>query len=293
MNVIFGGLFYFFIALIGITPFFILYLFSDFTRIVLGNWIKYRQKVIQSNLKRVFPDKPDKEINKLIKLTYQNLADNLAESLKTFTLRKSAIAKRHKILNPELLDKYLQNGQSVIGVTAHYNNWEWGSVSAGVQTPYRYIAFYKPIRNKIINKAILKSRSRCGTELVSIYETSKTFEANKNKPCVYLMAADQSPSVKQLKHAYWIKFLGQRTAFLHGVEKHAKANNYPVIYINIQRIKRGYYTVELTDLSNNPSALEDGELTKRYAKKLEEIIIAKPENWLWSHKRWKHSPATK
>nr|WP_319398522.1 lysophospholipid acyltransferase family protein [uncultured Carboxylicivirga sp.] len=290
MNIILGGLFYFFIVLIGILPFFILYGLSDFARIVIGNWIKYRRNVIVENLTRVFPDKKEAEINKLVKLVYKNLADNLAESLKTFTLRKSTIAKRHKILNPELLEKYLNNGQSVIGVTAHYNNWEWGSVSAGIQTPYHYIAFYKPINNRIIDKAILKSRSRCGTQLVSIYETSKCFEENKNNPSIYLMAADQGPSAKQIKHSYWIDFLGQKTAFLHGIEKHAKANNYPVVYIDIQRVKRGYYTVELSELCDDPSKLDDGELTKRYAKKVEEIIIAQPENWLWSHKRWKRSP---
>jgi len=290
MSVLVGIIFYFFIALIGITPFFMLYILSDLARLVICNLLKYRYKVIESNLKRAFPNKPQSDINQIIRLNYRNLADNLTESLKTFTLSKKAIVKRHKILNPELLDQYLNNNQSVIGVTAHYNNWEWGSVSAGIQTPYRYIAFYKPIKNKIINKAILKSRSRCGTQLVSIYKTSKTFEKNKNNPCVYLMAADQSPSGKQLKHAYWLDFLGIKTAFLHGVEKHAKANNLPIVYIDIQRVKRGYYTVELSKLCDDPAVLEDGEITKRYVKKLEEIIVAKPENWLWSHKRWKHTP---
>lgn len=290
MSVLLGFIFYFFIALLGVTPFFMLYLLSDLARLVICNLLKYRYKVIESNLKRAFPNKSEKDINQIIRLNYRNLADNLVESLKTFTLSKRAIVKRHKILNPELLDQYLNNNQSVIGVTAHYNNWEWGSVSAGLQTPYRYIAFYKPIRNKIINKAILKSRSRCGTQLVSIYETSKTFEQNKNNPRIYLMAADQSPSGKQLKHAYWYDFFGIKTAFLHGVEKHAKANNLPVVYIDIQRVERGYYTVELSKLCDNPAVVEDGEITKRYVKKLEEIIVAKPENWLWSHKRWKHTP---
>jgi len=290
MNYFLGGIFFFFIGLIGVTPFFMLYGISDFAQIVIGRWIKYRRKVIFENIKRAFPKKSDQEIDKMIKLVYQNLTDVLIESLKSFTLSKASIVKRHKILNPQLLDKYLQNNQSVIVVTAHYNNWEWGSLSAGIQTNYKYIAFYKPINNPIINRAILKSRSRCGTHMASIYETSKSFEDNKNRPRVFLMAADQSPSSKQLNHAYWFDFLDQPTPFLHGLEKHARFNGYPVLYVNIQRKRRGYYTMELSELCNNPNVLDDGELTLRYVKKVEEIVKAQPENWLWSHKRWKHSP---
>ncbi len=290
MNYFLSGLFFFFVGLFGIMPFFVLYLFSDFAKIVLGRIIKYRRKVIYTNLKNAFPNKDEKELDRLVKLTYQNLTDNLAESLKTFTMSKRSIVKRHKILNPELLDKYYEKGQSIIGVAAHYNNWEWGSLSAGLQSKYGFIALYKPLSNPIIDKALRKSRSKCGTILASIYNTSKIFEENKGQPKVYLMAADQSPSHPQLKHALWYNFLGRETAFLHGLEKHAKANNYPVVYIDIQRKKRGYYSVELSELSDKPGVLRDGELTERYVRKLESVIIQQPENWLWSHKRWKHTP---
>lgn len=58
--------------------------------------------------------------------------------------------------------------------------------------------------------------------------------------------------------------------------------------MDYQRIKRGYYTAQLSVLSENPAALEKGEITKKYFAKLEEIIRKKPEDWLWTHKRWKH-----
>ncbi|MCU4175924.1 lysophospholipid acyltransferase family protein [Carboxylicivirga sp. N1Y90] len=288
MNLLLAALFYFFAGLIGIMPFWLIYQFSNFASFVLGKGIKYRRKVILENLQQTFPDKPKQWIDETISKTYLNLSDNLLESFKSFTMLKSSIRKRHKIVNPELLDKYIKNKQSVIGVTAHYNNWEWGSLSAGLQTNYNYIAFYKPLSNSIINKTLKNSRSKCGTKLASIANTSSTFESYKNEPHIYLMAADQSPSGTQIKNALWFDFLGRDTAFLHGIEKHSRNNNFPVVYIDIQRIKRGYYEVTLQELCDNPSELTDGEITERYVRKLEDVISKKPENWLWSHRRWKH-----
>ncbi len=251
--------------------------------------IKYRVNVISGNLRRAFPEKNDKEINTLKNKTYKNLIDNIIEGFKTFSMRKSTIVKRHKVLNPEILEPYFKDQKSLIGVTAHYGNWEWGSLSASLQTPYKVVALYKPLSNKYIDTILCKSRSRCGTELVSIYETSKIFEKYRNEPYIYLMAADQSPSHKELPKAYWKDFLGINTAFLHGLEKHANNNNFAVVYLDIQRVKRGFYEIEVTILSEEPNQLKNGELTEMYVRKLESVIKAKPENWLWSHNRWKHT----
>jgi len=100
-----------------------------------------------------------------------------------------------------------------------------------------------------------------------------------------MMAADQSPS--NHSKAIWVNFLGIETAFLHGPEKHAVLNDYPVFYIHVERVKRGFYTCELSLLADNPGILPEGEITRRYAAKVESIIREKPENWLWSHRRWK------
>lgn len=270
-------------------PYFIMYLFSDFMRFIMRHTIKYRVKVIDANLRKAFPEKSEKEIKLLVNKAYKNLIDNIIEGIKTFSMRKSQIVKRHKLMNPEILEPYFKENRSLIGVTAHYNNWEWGSLSASLQTPYNVAALYKPLSNKYIDKIMRNSRSRCGTELVSIYETSKTFEKYKNKPYIYLMAADQSPSLRELPKAYWKDFLGINTAFLYGLEKHAKNNNYAVFYIDIQRVKRGFYELTLSIIADNPTQLQDGELTEKYVQKLESVIKAEPANWLWSHKRWKHN----
>ena len=129
------------------------------------------------------------------------------------------------------------------------------------------------------------SRAKFRTTLASIYETSLVFEHHANTPSVYIMASDQSPS--NASKSYWIKFLGRETAFLHGPEKYARMYNYPVMYVDVQRVKRGYYTLEAVLLTDDPASLPEGELTLMYSEKLGESIRKNPGSWLWSHKRWK------
>jgi len=284
--------FLFFIFLVSILPFKLIYLFSNFASFIMANVVKYRSQVVYDNLEKSFPEKSKTELKTIANKFYLNLTDNLLESFKSFTMKKSSIIKRHKITNPELLESLLTKHKGIIGVTAHYANWEWGSQSGSLQCKNKFTALYKPLKNKYINQILKKSRTKCGTELISIYKTSAMFEQFKDQGYVFLLAADQSPAGgKQLDNAYWFDFFGRKTAFLNGPEKHAKNNNYPVVYIDIQRIKRGHYEIELSLLSDKPNDLNDGEIIHLYKNKLEEVIRRKPEDWLWSHKRWKRSPA--
>jgi KDO2-lipid IV(A) lauroyltransferase len=99
------------------------------------------------------------------------------------------------------------------------------------------------------------------------------------------MASDQSPSKPD--KAMWVNFLGRETAFLHGPEQYAKKYDLPVIFVDIQRVRRGYYELNLALITDKPRETSEGEITQLYARHLEEAILTKPENWLWSHRRWK------
>jgi len=145
------------------------------------------------------------------------------------------------------------------------------------------------MNNKYIDKFARWSRSRFGTTLVSIKETSTSFEKWKDAKTLFLMAADQGMPKQFSERAYWIRFLNHEIPFLHGMEKHARLNNLPVVYIDVQRERRGWYTLELSVLTTTPLELENGKLTELYARKLESVILKKPENWLWSHNRFKLS----
>ena len=285
MKIISTGFFLVFVFLIGITPFRILYIFSDFIRFFIYNIIGYRKKVVFENLRNCFPDKTEAEIRKLTKLSYTNLTDVIVESIKAFSMSDAELIKRYKLIHTEALKKYEDGGLDFILATCHYSNWEWGSLSPALQVKHKLIALYKPLSNPYLEKILVKSRSRTGTQLASIYKTSELFKSKKDVPVSYMMAADQNPG--NPTKAIWINFLGRPTAFLDGIERYAKAYDLPVVFADIKRIKRGYYTVYLETLTDTPRSLPEGKITQLYVGKLVEAINRQPENWLWSHKRWK------
>lgn len=286
MDFFFAILFFVFVALLGILPFFLVYTFSSFMGYLISRVIRYRRDVVEDNIRRSsLPEMDSNEFGKLVNTVYKNMTDVLIEGIKGFTMSDKTLFKRYKILNPEVLDPYFEKSQSVMGVLGHYNNWEWGSLAAAKQLKHKIVALYKPLSNKRIDKYAIKIRARYGTELASIFKTSLTFKENVNNTTLFLLVADQSPSNE--RRAYWVDFMGRQTAFLHGPEMYAKKNNLPVIFIDIQREKRGCYEVKLVLLADDPNALEDGEITRRYAKALEKQILKNPENWLWTHRRWK------
>lgn len=275
-----------FIVLFGLTPFWLLYRVSDVFRFLLRRVAGYRCEVVSCNLSDSFPGKSEEELNEIEQGFYRNLTDILVEGIKGFTMTRSQFVRRYKVVNPEVVMPYIKAGRSVIVVTAHYNNWEWGTGSASRQVECNVVGFYKPLSNPLLDRFLRYSRQRCGTTLASIRQTTLTFEKYCSAPAIFLMAADQNPAKPD--NAVWVNFLGRETAFLHGPEKHARANNLPVIYAHIVRKRRGWYELVLEPLVDSPNELPYGEITRRYAAKVEEVIRANPANWLWSHKRWKH-----
>ncbi len=278
-------LFRFFIFVFKLTPFWLLYLQSDIIYFLVYRVIGYRKKVVWQNLKNSFPEKTDIELKKITKGFYKNLSDITVESIKGFSMSKKALLKRYKVLNAEIADKYLAQNKSVIAVASHYANWEWGVLCLSLQFKHKSVGLYKPLSNKYIDNYMKKSRAAWGMNLLSIRETHQYIEKKNTAPSIYFMVSDQSPS--NVDKAYWINFLNQDTACLHGVENYAKKYDIPVVYGHISRIKKGYYEFSVSMVEPNPKETADGEITKAYMKILEEHILKKPENWLWSHKRWK------
>jgi Kdo2-lipid IVA lauroyltransferase/acyltransferase len=280
-----GYLFFRFVTfLFSLMPFRLMYWLSDFTAFMLRKVFKYRYKVIYENLKNSFPNKTEEEIKHIVKGAYSNLADITLEGIKCFSMSESTICKRYVFTNPSVLNDSDRAGGNSIVMAAHYGNWEWGTVGFPLFIKKCVVGFYKPLSNKYIDAYGRKSRGNTGLELVSIAKTAWAFEAFKDRPASYVLVSDQNPASDK---AHWVNFLNQDTACLYGGDKYARHYNYPVYFTVIERIKRGFYTVTLEELILNPREAPPEGITQIFMNRLEKQITAQPENWLWSHKRWK------
>lgn len=278
--------FRFFAFLFSIMPFSFVYGLSNFICFMLHRVLHYRYKVVVDNITRSFPDMPAAEMKKVIRRFYRDLSDILVESIKGCSMTEKQVRKRFIVKNADILEPYRQRSQSVIAVTSHTGNWEWGILGAPFYTSMLTFGLYKPLSNKRMDNYMKKNRCRNGSHLISIYITAISFERYMKESSLVMMVSDQSPS--NPGKAIWVDFLGRDTACPHGAEKYAKIYNLPVFYFTIHRFKRGHYEVEFFHITDSPRSEPEGQITKTYMKKLEEYLRKYPSNWLWSHKRWKH-----
>lgn len=283
-------LYYLVIIPISLLPFPLLYGLSDFLFILFYYVLGYRKKIVLGNIQRSFPEKSHDEHLEIAKKFYQHFCDLILESLKTFTISEKEVLKRVTCKNPEVINKYYDRKQSVILAGGHYNNWEIFAVAVSALIKHKAIAIYKPLSNKYFDKKMRDTRSKYGLYMISTKIVKQIFEQEANNLTATIFAIDQSPS--NPKSAHWMKFLNQDTAVLFGTEKYAKAYNYPVVYGRINKEKRGHYSFEFFDVTDQPAATAHGEITEKITQLLETDIRNIPEYWLWSHRRWKHRPET-
>lgn len=277
-------LFRFVIFVFSLIPFWLLYRISDGLAWLLYKVVKYRRKVVFSQLTQSFPNKNKNEIARIAKASYANLADVIVESIKGFTMSAQELKDRYKFLNiQEAIDLH-RRGISSIHIAPHYNNWEWGAMSYPLWLPDPVLGFYKPLSNPYIDQYSQANRGRFNLQLIPIGETALAFEQYKEQATTYVFMSDQSTWSDK---AHWVTFLGQDTACPYGPDKYARLLNLPTFYLDVRRIKRGWYELYFEPLTDANSALKEAEITELFMKRLEKTLYDKPEYWLWSHKRWK------
>ena len=272
----------------SLLPFSILYVLSDFIYLIVYYLIGYRKKVVRENLKRSFPDKTDRELLTLEKKFYHHLCDLLFESIKMATISKEEMSRRMKILNYEPLLKHYDENKSVLLITSHYGNWEWtSSFSMYLPADKPMYQVYKQLKNKFFDRLIYNLRIRFGSVNVEVNELFDVLSSLKQQGKMGMIGliSDQSPSRKGIK--YQSQFLNQRTPVITGTEIIAKKYDFPVYFVQIRRVKRGYYTCNPVPICLHPQESGKFEITEKYIRLLEQEIMAEPAYWLWSHRRWK------
>ena len=254
---------------------------------ILLRLVGYRKSVIKQNLNNSFPNKSSQEKIRITKDFYWHFAQFLTEMIKMFSISKNSIRKRVQFKNKELIQYYYSKRKDVILVLGHYGNWEWGLLATSLVSDHEMVGIYKPLSSFFWNQQIMKLRSRFGATLVSMKESARYLFKKGNEPRLIGVIGDQTPTKNEVD--YWTTFLNQETAVFSGTEKLAKKLNCPVVFVHIDKIKNGYYEISFELINENPQAHPEREITNLHTQKLEEKIKERPELWLWSHRRWKHS----
>ncbi len=277
----------FFIRILAKFPFWLLYIISDLLYLLVYYIIRYRKNVVFENLQYAFPEKTNAERTAIAKKYYRHFSDLTMESLKTGGMNEKDFRKRMKLKNPELIDPFYDKGKSAVVLTMHYNNWEWG-IFLGEYVKHKILAVYKPLHNETFDDYMRKSRSRFKTELIKNNQVLRRvlLARNKKEPVVVWLAGDQTPPEY---HKFWFNFLNRAAMFYPGPAFISKRFNQPVFFMKIEKTARGKYLTSIELLFEQTQNISEEEIISTYIKKMEEVIREKPEYYLWSHKRWKHT----
>lgn len=273
--------------IITLLPLPVLYIFSDFLYLVLYYVVSYRRNVVATNLKNSFPEKTDKELKIIEKKFYRHLSDILVETFKSTHMTRANQKKRFTYSNLDIIDKLREGKRDIIAIMGHYNNWEWPTLLP-YYLKYKTIIIYKPLQNKYFNRFINNHRSEHGIVLTPTSQVIREIiNCRKNDiNTVSVFISDQIPSKGDIK--YWTTFLNQDTAVFTGAGKIASKYDMAVVFFHVQKVKRGYYNLNIEPLFDHTEGLSEEMITEKHVRKLEEIIKEKPEYWIWSHRRWKH-----
>lgn len=290
---IFVAIFYAFIWLLAWLPLSVLYFVSDFLFLIVYYLARYRRKVARQNLQNSFPEKSEKEIRRIERRFYLHFCDYIVETIKLVHISKKTLRKRFKFKNLHVLEDYYTKNQNIIVLLGHYGNWEWTTFAKNAlsnHNEYKAYSIYHPLKNKAFDKFMLRLRSKSGSVLVPQKKVLRTMlETQRNNTSgFFCFIADQRPN--RNTDTFWLNWLNQDTQPIVGPEKLAQKTAYPVLYFDIQKTKRGYYTGEFIVMTENPRELPEFELTKQYMHLMEKTILRNPAYWLWTHKRWKRKP---
>lgn len=283
-------LLYSIIRILSHIPFRVMYFISDCLFYLVYYVFRYRRRIVRKNLTESFTSKSEKEIIKIEKQFYHFFVDMILESVKLASASKDEIKRRMSFKNIEEVNETLKQGKSISLYLGHYANWEWcSSIPLHLECDVTSAQIYHKLSNQNMDRLMLYIRERMGAVCVDMRKTARyaTELVANRKVCIIGFIADQSP--KKVESHHFLHFLNHNTPVLTGTEKITKHYGFEAFFLNVKRVKRGYYEAEFIKLHDNPQSLPDYELTSLYYRMLEKCINTHPELYLWSHNRFRNA----
>lgn len=277
------------LTLLACLPLKVLYILSDIGTVIIYYIVRYRRKTVRHNLLLVFPDKSIHEIKKIEFKFYRHFCDCIIETVKLLHISDKEIDRRVKLSNGSLIEQIAESNRPIVLFLGHYCNWEWvQAISRQYKYPKINGEIYRPVHDPVMDKIMLKIRSKFGHILIPQKKAVRTILALKNTNESFMIGfiSDQRPNSSNLNH--WTTFLNQETAYSAGGEEIGKKINAEYVYLDIEKVKRGYYKMTFKIVTPQEGD-EKYPYTLQFMQMMETTILRAPEYWLWSHKRWRFS----
>lgn len=270
----------------------------------------YRRDELMINLSRSFPEKKYKELKTIRHEVYVHLGDLMAEAIwmsgcrgkKGRGLRRFHRSHIVEVLNVKDMNELYDESPSIMILCGHLGNWEilpgLMEMNYDEEHPWharaRDLAFvYKEVHSHLWDRIIARNRGliiKLRDPDYDGYQDSNRMLRyaleHRSEKRLYVFPADQFPYKGAVRHDIGT-FMNQPTMAMLGGPALAAKLGMAVVYTRWTRIRRGRYTIEFVPITRNAKEMDPLEISRRYHALLEEDLHRQPENYLWTHKRWK------
>jgi len=220
-----------------------------------------------------------------VRQVYRNLAAgaieeiNLAPAVATVTVDAQTEAKL------AYLQRQHAKGRPLLLVTGHYGNWE--VLAQFLTTRFENVSFLaKEQSNPYINKMITRLRSAMGGHVIATNTAARVVPKLLKSGGALMLAADQDAG----REGVMIEFLGRPAAYFRGWALFSYHYQVPVAFVFLRRELQGF-TLEIADIVEPDLAADRNAEIRRllilFSDHLAAAVTAHPEQWLWTHRRWK------
>ena len=244
----------------------------------------FRSKnIIKSNILKALPNLNQNEIKTISKKMWGNYGRILAEYIFIKDFRISKTESNFEIVGQEILDGIKKNDEPVIFISGHFNNFELMAMHIE-KSGINLAAIYRPLNNKYLNFIMEKIRKKyiCKNQIKKgISGTKQLLYFFKKNTSIALMI-DQR--VSQGIKSNFFKHEAFTTTIPAQFVKKFKCK---IVPIYIERIKGIDFKLTIHKPLEylNEETVESITLDLNYL--LEKLILKNPEQWIWTHDRWK------
>ena len=244
----------------------------------------FRSKnLIHSNIKKAIPNSNYEELNKITKLMWNNYGRIFAEYMFIKEFRLGKLKSKIKIEGQEILDDIKKHNKQVVFISGHFSNFELMAMhleSSGI----RLSAIYRPLNNTFLNKIMERIRKKyiCKNQIKKgIGGIKKLINLKKNNYSTALMIDQRvSEGIKS-------NFFNNEALTTTIPAQLVKKFKIPVVPIFIERINNLNFKITINKPMNFSNEASIKNITDELNQVLEKMILNKPEQWIWSHNRWK------
>jgi KDO2-lipid IV(A) lauroyltransferase len=241
------------------------------------------KKIIQSNIKKVYPEIKPENLNKITRLMWNNYGRIFSEYMFIKNFRNGKLAKNIIIDGVEIINQINLSTKPVIFISGHFGNFELMAMQLE-KLGINLSAIYRPLNNIFLNKIMERIRKKyiCKHQIKKgIGGIKKLIELQKKNYSTALMI-DQ-----RVSEGIYSNFFNEKALTTTIPAQLVKKFNMPIVPIYIERINNIKFKMTINKPINFPKEATTEDITDELNLILEKMVINKPEQWIWSHNRWK------